>query len=133
MGELYHRGGGAPRARGTGSVGPVEGATTFPEQDSLLTRMVLLDPCCADPFKHQQVGTEWWYGEALVQSEGTTVEVVISDFGWEWYEEEGEGCVRRTSTVEPTNVEADLFLEYTVAVTTSTFVVDTWGVGPAAE
>ncbi len=105
----------------------------FPEHDSLLTRMVLLDPGCADPFKHQQVGTEWWYDNALVQSEGAAVEVVISDFGWEWYEEEGEGCVRRTSTIEPTNVEADLFLEYTVAVTTSTFVVDTWGVGPAAE
>jgi hypothetical protein len=114
-------------------VGPLEDTTTFPQQDSLLTRMVVLDPGCANRFKHQQIGTEWWYGDVLVQSEGVTSEVVISDFGWEWYEEDGPSCRRRTSTVEPTNADADLFLEYSVVVTTSTFVVDTWEIGAAKE
>lgn len=114
-------------------VGPFEDTTTLPGEQSLLTEMVTLDPGCANQFKHQQIGTEWWFENVLVQSELTTLEVAISDFGWEWYEDEEGGCSRRTGTVKPTDTAPELFVEYTVTESVSQFVVDTWEVGAPKE
>lgn len=108
-------------------VGPLEDTTTFPELDSTVTESVELDNGCAFRFQHRQTGTEWWYENALVKFEGTRVFVSISDYGWEWFEDEDGTCTRFTSTVKPTDVsDTDLYIEYTVTTEESRYVVDTW-------
>jgi hypothetical protein len=110
-------------------VGPFEDQTTQDELDSIVTESVVLDGGCEVRYQHRQTGTEWWYGDTLVQFQGERIFVDISDFGYEWYEQDGDFCTRFTSTTRPTDVgDAELFVEYTVTTETSNFVVDTWDV-----
>ncbi len=115
-------------------VGPLEDTTTFPEADSTVTEAVQLDGGCAFRFQHRQTGTEWWSDNALIAFEGQRVFVSISDYGWEWFEDEDGTCTRFTSTTKPTEAtDVDLFVEYTVTTEESSYVVDTWGVAESGE
>jgi hypothetical protein len=92
-----------------------------------------LDVGCEGSFVHQKIGTEWWYRNALVEFEGRVVSVTINDYGYEWYVEATEddflypSCARQTSYFrDESNPDARLFVEYTVTVTDSVFLVDSW-------
>lgn len=105
----------------------IEYASTDPDVDGVLTDLMFLDPGCEGRFVHQQIGTEWWANNALVEFQGTRVWVEVSDFGWEWYEDEDAFCIRVTDSIRPTDRPAAVpFIEYSVEVEVSNFVVDSW-------
>lgn len=111
------------------SVTPFEFQTTQPDVDNLLTEVIALDPGCEGRFMHHTIGTEWWANNAMVAFEGTRVFVDITDYGWEWFEDDDDVdlCVRFTDTVRPTDRnDARRFVHYTVSVETSEMVVDSW-------
>jgi len=98
------------------SVGAFQDVTEPDFSDNnVQTTQVILDPGCEGNFRHQQVGTEWWHKDILVQAERTTWSVSIDSFGYEWYEEENNGfCNRFTSVTAPVGQSALVFAQYTV-------------------
>lgn len=82
-------------------------------------QVALLDVGCGDSFRHLQTGTQWWFKGILVKEEVENVDVTITDFGWEWYEDAEFACSRMTNSHRP-DEDAELYLEY--EVTTSTVV-----------
>lgn len=108
--------------------GTVETFSDFPDVDDVLTSQVDVLPGCTDRFMHQEVGTQWWYGDALVQFEGRRVFVEINDAGYEWYEDEDDYCLRYTSDVKPTDTTTELFVEYTVTEEITSSSVSAWDV-----
>ncbi len=82
-------------------------------------QVALLDVGCDDSFRHVQTGTQWWFNGILVKEEVENVDVTITDFGWEWYEDTEFSCSRMTNSHRP-DEDAELYLEY--EVTTSTVV-----------
>jgi len=81
--------------------------------------VALLDAGCGDSFRHVQRGIQWWFEGILVKEEVENVDVTITDFGWEWYEDSEFSCSRMTNSHRPDD-DAELYLEYDV--TTSTVV-----------
>jgi len=82
-------------------------------------QVALVDIGCEDSFRHVQTGTQWWFQGVLVKEEVENVDVTITDFGWEWYEDNDSFCSRETNSHRP-DEDAELYLEY--QVTTSTVV-----------
>ena len=87
----------------------------------------LLDPGCSGSFVHVQQGTQWWYGNVLVQSDTADTVVTVTDYGFEWFVEDADAgtCTRQTSTTrdEPT---AKAYIEYTVTQTAVTQAVTSY-------
>jgi len=109
--------------------GAFEDTTTITEGPSILTEEVRLDPGCEDAFMHMQVGTQWWHENVLVRAETTTWNLTVSDFGYEWGETIGDTCYRMTSHRRPTYAsDAELYVQYDVAVTNRSYLVDTYAV-----
>ena len=104
-----------------------EDTTSFPDQPSILTEEVRLDPGCQGDFMHMQVGTQWWHENVLVRAETTTWNLSVSQYGYEWGETVGDTCVRMTSGRKPTYAsDAELFVQYDVALTNRSFLADTF-------
>lgn len=110
-------------------LGDLELTNTADNDLNVLTQSVSIDPGCERRFEHQRVGTELWYGDALISFTGTQVFVTIDDFGWEYFESEEESCSRRVDDVKPTDAgDAKLFVQYSVEVVETTYTVDSWDV-----
>mgnify|MGYP000910469457 CR=1 FL=1 len=106
---------------------PFEYTSTDPDVDALLTSTIALDPGCEDRFVHQEIGTEWWANNALVKFEGRRVWVEVRDYGYEWFVDEEDFCVRMTSRTKPTDEPGAVpYIEYTVALETSSLKLDSW-------
>jgi hypothetical protein len=108
-------------------LGPLEVTNSADNDLNVLTQSVVVDPGCDGRFEHQRVGLERWYNNALLSFEGTQVFVTINDFGWEYFEDGEDTCVRIVDDVKPTDAgDAKLFVEYSVEVVESTYTVDSW-------
>jgi hypothetical protein len=101
--------------------------TDHPDLPNGSTTTATLDVACDGAFTHQEVGTEWWVGNVLVQSSKQQYEVEITDFGYEWFEDDGVGCARATSPTRDRE-EATLYIAYTVTTVTSDLTTDRYEV-----
>jgi hypothetical protein len=111
------------------SVENTEFDTTHPDQDDDEFNAAHLDPGCdTDGFVHQQVGTQWWYKNALVQAEILTYEVSITNYGYEWFDVAGDTCFREVSLTKDDSA-ADLFIEYSVTEIHQVLKASNWAVG----
>lgn len=107
-------------------VGSYSATSTLPDtgnQDNI--GLVLLDAGCEGSFINVQEGTQWWYQNVLVKQDITTYEVAISDYGYEWYEDDGVTCVRQTSSLRDVQ-GAKLFVEYSVNTIQNTWKATSW-------
>ncbi len=93
--------------------------SNHPDQQDGTVRTAHLDPGCDTGFTHEQVGTEWWVGNVLVESEKEYVDISVTDYGYEWFEDTGAGCVRYTSATKD-NSDATLFVEFTQSTVVET-------------
>ena len=106
--------------------GGYEYTSSDPDDDNRSYTDVFLDPQCDGTFVHLRSGTEWWYNNALVQSETTDYIVSIADYGYEWYESGGGNCSRSTSSNNRQEPDAVLFMEYQVRTETESWSVDSF-------
>lgn len=97
------------------------------EEDNITSNQIQLDAGCDGLFMHQQVGTQWWSKDILVKSEGTTWDVTIDDWGYEWYIQDGDTCARNTGAVAPEDTTFNSYVEYTVTRTVSAYQIDSVG------
>ena len=76
--------------------------------------LAYLDPGCEGAFSHVQTGTQWWYSGILVKEETTEQLVNITDFGYEWYEDQPDGTVvrKRAQGLTDPSLLATKFIEY---------------------
>ena len=98
---------------------------TYPDSLVYDDEVALLDAGCEDGFRHVQTGTQWWHKGILVKEEVTNVNVSINNYGWEWYENEGDYCSRQVSQNRPGGA-ADLFIEFTVTTSEETRETKEW-------
>jgi hypothetical protein len=101
------------------------------EEDNIVSTSVLLDPGCDGQFMHQQVGTQWWFKDTMLKSEGTRWDVSIDAHGYEWFIQDGDTCSRFTGNVAPEATTSKLFVQYSVTRTVETYQVDS--IGEVAE
>jgi len=103
------------------SLGRDQVQSTDPNQTQQDLEGVFLDAGCIGGFTHVKTGTQWWYKNLLLQEEGTTQEIDILDYGFEWYEADplAGTCSRQTGFVygDPL-VPASPFVEYTLTTRT---------------
>lgn len=90
-----------------------EFVTTHPDFEDGTLRTAHLDTGCENAFVHQELGSEWWYNNVLIQSSKTQYEVEIIDYGYEWFENNGTSCTRVTSPTRD-DPDAELFIDYSV-------------------
>jgi len=96
--------------------------TDHPGQSDDATLEASLNPGCELGYVHQQVGTEWWTENVLVEAEKSWTEITVIDFGYEWYRDDGDSCERYTSFTKDDD-DAELFVEF--SKTTITEVLKT--------
>ena len=90
---------------------------------------VFLDSGCEGDFTHAKVGTQWWYNNILVKEESTTQQVVVNDYGYEWFVADPNtgACARQTAKLlTDTSVNARMFVEYSLTTVDNTFEVTKW-------
>ena len=104
-----------------------------PGPTEVTNSVALLDKGCEDSFVHGQIGHELWFEDTLVFSNTTTHNVQVSDYGYEWYDDGDGACVRRTSTVKPTDEGDDAKLFVTYSVTTTTREYKATNIGSTTE
>lgn len=92
----------------------VEGTfeTTHPDQGDGTVWTAHLDPGCDVAFTHEQLGTEWWVGNVLIEAEKEYADITITDYGYEWFEDNGNSCTRVTSPTRDDS-DAQLYIEFT--------------------
>ncbi|MCP4501641.1 MAG: hypothetical protein GY822_16910 [Deltaproteobacteria bacterium] len=105
-------------------------STTNPGQDDFTVTSVALDPSCDTAFVHRELGTEWWVNNVMVQSTKTTYQVAVNDFGYEWFNAEGDNCTRQTSATRDDS-DAALYVEYTVTELVTTMNTSEWSIAAA--
>ncbi len=101
--------------------------TNHPDLPNGSTTTATLDVACDGAFTHQEVGTEWWVGNVLVQASKQQYEVAINAYGYEWFEDDGVGCSRVISPTRDRD-NATLFIEYTVTTITTDLNTDRYEV-----
>jgi hypothetical protein len=112
-------------------VGKIEATSTQDDVDDLLTAEVRTIDGCGRRYEHSAIGTEIWANDALVQFTGRRVFIEITDFGWEWYDDDNDFCTRQTARLQPTdNDDAQLFVEYNMIVEETLSTVTSWEVVP---
>jgi hypothetical protein len=98
---------------------------TRPDAPFYDDQIAMLDAGCEEAFRHVQTGTQWWYKGILVKEEVTNVDVTIHDSGWEWPESGDNYCSRETSAVRP-DVQADLYIEFSVTTSIELREAEEW-------
>jgi hypothetical protein len=108
---------------------PVSATSTLDDAVNLTTEQVDLDAGCADRFEHARIGTEIWARDTLAQFSGRRVFVQIDDYGWEWFDDVGDTCVRTTATLRPTDApDARLFVSFQVIDEVALVANEGWSV-----
>jgi hypothetical protein len=108
---------------------PVSTTSTLEGAVNLTTEQADLDSGCVDRFEHARIGTEIWARDTLAQFSGRRVFVQIDDFGWEWFDDVGDTCIRSTSTQRPTDApDARLFVSFQVIDEITLSANDGWSV-----
>lgn len=86
--------------------------------DTTDTETMLLDTGCVGRFEHVRKGTQWWSNNLLVKENATVTFVTITEYGYEWTEEDDEtGICNRVVSASRDVPTALPFVQYDVTIT----------------
>ena len=89
---------------------------------------VFLNSGCEGTFTHSKVGTQWWYNHVLVKEEVTVTDIMINDYGFEWFEEDGVGGCNRISSQykDDPYIAATQFVQYDLITSVRESEITAW-------